>query len=89
MFLVYEPYWQGPPFTASMPNEPVKENEWLQVDINANSGSDNGDGSTGWWPSGGFGVANAAGGPPLRSLNQWLNGIGTADLSPDFADATI
>jgi hypothetical protein len=75
--LVYEPYWNGS----------VPTNAWQTVSINSSTGA----GSTstgGWWWDGGFNVSSGAGGPPIRSLSEWVTAFTAAD-STDFANAHI
>lgn len=75
--LVYEPTWNGPTSTSSTPvssNPPV--DTWTTVNINQNSGL--------FWTTGGFGAPNTAGGPPIKTLGQWLSA-----LTPDFGDAFL
>jgi len=67
--LIYEPYVNG------FGNHPLQD-VWQQAVITPDSG--------GFWWSGGFGVGSSGGGPPYRTLNQWL-----ALLDADFQDATI
>ena len=76
--LVYEPYWNGPTPTADA---------WQAVSINSSTGS-GGDGNGGWWWSGGFEIGSGAGGPPLRSLTEWVAAFQTSDPT-DFATARV
>ena len=70
-YLVYEPYWnQGTGY-------PV-EGAWDAEVIDPNIGF--------WWWTGGFNVANGAGGPPLDTLSGWLTALGA---DSDFANAII
>lgn len=71
--LIYEPYWNqaNPP---SAVNPPI--GQWMQVNIDQNSGY--------FWSSGMFGESNSAGGPPLRTLAEWL-----ATMNADFGTARL
>ena len=75
--LVYEPTWNGP---GSTPATPASSNPttdaWTTVTIDENTGL--------FWTTGGFGFANTAGGPPIKTLAGWL-----AESSSDFGDATL
>lgn len=60
--LVYEPTWNQPGNEGS--SVAVPTGDWETVNI---------DGDTGlFWGTGGFGQPNTTGGPPLRTLNEWL-----------------
>jgi hypothetical protein len=72
--LVYEPYWNIAPPTAP----PVPTDQWADVAID-------GDNGLFWW-TGGFGQPSGVGGPPLRTLNEWLSSGG---FSSDFDDAHV
>lgn len=72
--LVYEPTWNQPGSIGSSTAVPL--DEWTDVAIDAGTG-------VFWW-TGGFGQANTAGGPPLRTLNQWA-----AVFSSDFGDSDL
>lgn len=81
--LVYEPYWnQGTGGVGTVPAD-----AWQHVSIGADTGSGS-DQSGGWWWSGGFGQSNSAGGPPLRSLNEWLNDFRSSDPN-DINNASV
>lgn len=67
--LVFEPYVNG---YGNFPPTDV----WTDVVITPNVG--------GFWWTGGFGQPSSGGGPPYRTLNQWL-----AIMSSDFTDATV
>ncbi len=82
--LVYEPYWNQP--GGGAPAAPA--DAWQTVSIDPDTGNGFGDASGGWWWTGGFGIANAAGGPPLRSLAEWEDAF-VAAADPDFADARV
>ena len=69
--LVYEPYWNG----VSGPSNPPLDT-WTPVNISASQGD--------FWWTGGFGQPNTAGGPPLRTLNEWF-----AAFSSDFPGASL
>jgi hypothetical protein len=75
--LVYEPYWNGS----------VASNIWQSVSINSSTGA-GGDSTGGWWWDGGFNIANGAGGPPIRSLSEWVTAFQASDAT-DFANAHI
>jgi len=72
--LTYEPYWNGSNgpgvVTAPLPNT------WTAVVIDSTTGV--------FWTSGGFGLANGAGGPPFYTLAGVL-----AAASSDFADSDL
>ncbi len=76
--LIYEPYWQATPFPgppsccAGLPAKDL----WTTESISENSGY--------FWTTGGFGFLNGGGGPPLKTLGEWL-----AQSSSDFGDATL
>ena len=72
--LVFEPTWNQPGFEGSSVNPPL--DTWQTWNIDQNTGL--------FWWTGGFGQPNTAGGPPLRTLAQWL-----AVFSSDFLDSTI
>lgn len=72
--LVYEPYWQG----ASNPAVDV----WTPVSINGTTGK--------FWWTGGFGLPNTAGGPPLYTLDEFLAAaIQASDGTGDFPGASL
>jgi hypothetical protein len=76
-YLVYEPYWNGT----------VPSDVWQSVSIDSSTGA----GTTatgGWWWDGGFGITSGAGGPPLRSLSEWVTAFQAADPT-NFANAHI
>jgi hypothetical protein len=68
--LVYEPY-------LNQSGNPLLDT-WVDVEID-------GDNGIFWW-TGGFGQANSAGGPPYRTLAEWLD---VFSPSPDFAGAHL
>jgi len=72
--LIFEPTWNivGSEGASSA----VPTGEWLTFDISLDSGL--------FWNTGGFGQANSAGGPPLLTLQEWLDTFDDA-----FADAII
>lgn len=74
MELVFEPYWNQPGSEGT--SSAVPAGEWIDYSVDFTNGL--------LWSTGGFGVTNSAGGPPLRTLNDWL---GT--LNPDFGDANL
>ena len=76
--LIYEPYWQG---AAPTPDA------WQNVSIAATDGGGDDNGG-GWWWNGGFGVSSGAGGPPLRSLTEWVSTFQLSDPT-DFATARV
>lgn len=75
--LIFEPYWNGA----------VSTGDWQGVTIDENTGSGS-DSTGGWWWSGGFEIASGAGGPPLRSLAEWVAAFSASDPT-DFANAQI
>ena len=72
--LIFEPTWNiaGAAGTSSA----VPTGDWLTFDIGLDDGL--------FWNTGGFGQANSAGGPPLKTLSGWLG-----DFDAAFADATL
>ncbi len=72
--LVYEPTWNQPGFEGS--SVAVPTDAWMPVAITSTSGL--------FWGTGGFGLPNTAGGPPLRTLQGWLSAF---DVS--FQAATL
>jgi hypothetical protein len=79
--LVYEPYLNQPGI-----GNPATD-IWTSVSITPSTG--NGDlGSGGWWWTGGFGIPSSFGGPPTRSLAEWLAAFQAADPT-DFAGASV
>lgn len=75
--LVYEPSWNGPGSSTATPlsSQPALD-VWTAVNIDQNNGL--------FWWTGGFGQPNTAGGPPIRTLADWLT-----QFSTDFADSTL
>jgi hypothetical protein len=72
--LVYEPTWNQPGFEGSSAAVPL--DAWTSVAIDDDSGL--------FWWTGGFGLPNSAGGPPLMNLADWTNAF-----SADFADSDL
>lgn len=68
--LTYEPYWQ----TGVSVNPP--SGQWTDVDIDFDTGL--------FWQNGGFGQTNSFGGPPLKTLQDWL-----ASFDAGFGDANL
>lgn len=72
--LVYEPNWNQAGSEGSSVASPT--DDWELVAITADSGL--------FWWTGGFGQPNTAGGPPLKSLTDWMTAFnidfGGADL---------
>lgn len=72
--LIFEPYWNQVGHEGTSFNPPL--DTWQSWSLDADTGL--------FWWSGGFGQANSAGGPPLRTLNEWLgvfnSDFPTADL---------
>lgn len=79
--LIFEPYWNNPGLT-------VTPDQWNSVSINETTGSGS-DASGGWWWSGGFGIGSGSGGPPVRSLSEWLTAFQTGPDSLDFSGARV
>lgn len=75
MQLVYEPYWNLPP-TYKPPTD-----TWQNVSIDLDSGD--------FWSQGGLGMVNSAGGPPLRTLGDWLTYSLTLPNQLAFSQATL
>lgn len=76
-YLIYEPYWNGS----------VTSSIWQDVSINSSTGA-GADGTGGWWWDGGFNIGNGGGGPPVRSLSEWVTAFQTSD-GADFAKAHV
>ena len=74
MELIFEPYWNQPGSEGS--SSAVPAGDWTDYTVSLTSGL--------LWSTGGFGVSNSAGGPPLRSLEDWLS-----TLNADFGDANL
>jgi len=72
--LVYEPTWNQPGSEGSSALVPTES--WTDVSISNTSGL--------FWGTGGFGEPNTAGGPPLRTLDEWLS-----QFDSSFAGATL
>ncbi|MEQ8836817.1 MAG: hypothetical protein RID07_08435, partial [Lacipirellulaceae bacterium] len=82
--LVYEPTWNQPSGGSSI----VPADAWQSVSIDSTTGSTDGTGTGGWWWTGGFGEANTAGGPPIRSLGEWAS-LFAANDPADFPNAQV
>ena len=81
--LVYEPTWnQGVNGSVAVPT-----GSWQTVSIDQATGAGS-DAGGGWWWNGGFELANTAGGPPVRSLSEWLTAFQASDPT-DFAAAHV
>lgn len=80
--LVYEPSWNVGAGSVAVPTD-----VWTSVSINSTTGA-GATGYGGWWWDGGFGQPNGAGGPPCRSLEEWITAFQTTDPT-DFANAHI
>ena len=72
--LIFEPYWNQPGSAGA--SQPVPTDEWLDYDIGFDSGL--------FWATGGFGEESGGGGPPLRTLEGWLN-----TFNAGFNDAVL
>lgn len=72
--LIYEPYWNQPGSEGSSALVPT--DDWESVAITADSGL--------FWWNGGFGQANSFGGPPLKTLTDWM-----AAFNSDFSGADL
>ena len=72
--LIFEPNWNMPGSEGS--STAVTSGEWLDFAITLDSGL--------LWTTGGFGELSGSGGPPLRTLGEWLN-----TFNADFADAHL
>jgi len=72
--LIYEPTWNQPgqEGTAQL----VPTGDWITPSIDQDTGV--------FWSTGGFGSINSAGGPPLRTLADWVS-----NLDPAFLDASL
>ncbi len=81
--LVYEPNWNQPGGGSQLP----PADAWQTVSISPTDGAGD-DASGGWWWSGGFEIPNGAGGPPLRSLVEWVTAFQASDAA-DFGTARI
>jgi hypothetical protein len=75
--LIYEPYWQSADGNSTI--TPVT-NDWVTTTIDLGSGL--------FWNSGMFGIGSSAGGPPNRTLGEWLNAFNAADPN-GFAQASL
>lgn len=82
--LVFEPTWNQPVSGS----QAVPTDAWQSVSIDPNTGDQVGDASGGWWWTGGFEIPNSFGGPPLRSLAEWVTAF-TASDAVDFAGARV
>lgn len=80
--LVYEPYWN---ISNSATQTPL--DTWQTIDIDSSTGGGDGDIIGGWWWTGGFEIDNGAGGPPLRSLDEWVSAFLAADM--DFLTGEV
>jgi hypothetical protein len=80
--LTYEPYWNQADGTMNVPT-----NAWQSVNINSSTGAGD-DGYGGWWWNGGFEITSGSGGPPLRSLTEWVAAFQASDPT-DFAGAQL
>lgn len=74
MELVFEPYWNQPGSEGSSSAVPV--GDWIDYSVDFSNGL--------LWSTGGFGVTNSAGGPPLLTLEDWFS-----TLNADFGDANL
>lgn len=81
--LVYEPTWNQP----TSGSQSVPTDTWQSVSINNSTGASS-DASGGWWWTGGFEIANGAGGVPLRSLSEWVTTFQSSDAI-DFATGQV
>jgi len=75
--LVYEPTWNQPGFEGS--SVAVPTDTWTTVTIDEDNGL--------FWWTGGFGEPNTAGGPPLRTLDEWRTEF--AANTTDFETAEL
>lgn len=80
--LVYEPYWNAP-----YNNSAVTTDAWQSVSIDSSTGS-GADAVGGWTWNGGFEIGSGYGGPPVRSLAEWVTAFQASDAT-DFANAHI
>jgi len=77
--LVYEPTWNQAGSEGS--STAVPTDDWQSVSI---------DGDTGlFWGTGGFSQPNTAGGPPLRTLNEWLAAFDADFLSAELVAVSV
>lgn len=78
--LIYEPYWNqsnpGPGASGTPPTD-----AWQTVSIDENNGV--------WWWNGGFGYGSGAGGPPLKTLADWLVAFQGGNDANHFANARV
>lgn len=72
--LVYEPTWNQPGQEGT--SQLVPTGDWVSPAIDQDTGL--------FWSTGGFGSVNSAGGPPLRTLADWVS-----NLDPAFLDASL
>lgn len=72
--LIYEPTWNQPGQEGT--SQAVPTGDWTTANIDQDNGL--------FWSTGGFGSINSGGGPPLRTLADWV-----ANLDPAFLDASL
>jgi len=73
--LIFEPNWNQPGLAGS--STAVPTGNWVDYSFDLNNGV--------LWSTQGFGTPNGAGGPPLLTLQEWLD----TEFNDDFADATL
>lgn len=76
--LVFEPYWQSATGNSSIT---PPQGEWVTSTITATSGL--------MWNTSMFGVPSSAGGPPNRTLTDWINASDPAFLSAQLVGISI
>jgi hypothetical protein len=72
--LIYEPTWNQPGQEGT--SQLVPSGDWTTPSIDQDTGL--------FWSTGGFGSVNSGGGPPLRTLADWVS-----NLDPAFLDASL
>ena len=73
--LVYEPYWQTDPMA------PVTPDDWTVAVITSTTGL--------FWWDGGLGQPNSFGGPPLRTLSDWVSVFDSDFLEADLRALSV
>lgn len=71
--LIYEPYWQSATGDTSIT---PTTGDWVTASIDFTNGR--------FWNSGMFGIGSSAGGPPNKTLSEWL-----ASFDSGFGNATL
>jgi hypothetical protein len=77
--LIFEPYWNQPGFEGTSYATPA--GDWSTYSISLDSGL--------FWQTGGFGQSNSAGGPPLKTLNEWVSTFDSGFSSASMVALTV